>query len=72
MALSQNGKNRVSREELKQASESNKVYDFMGNYNQMKNFGIKNHAKVFEESKDNMVTLWAPISGFVKGLFDKG
>lgn len=70
MRLSENGKKGVSREELKEASENLGVNDFMGNFNQMKNFGEKNHAKVFSE--DNyIITLWEPISDFVKIHFGK-
>ena len=40
------------------------VKDFDGNFNQMKNFGDKNHGKVFEE-KNGVVTLWEPVSNFI-------
>lgn len=43
---------------------------FDGNYNQMKNFGEKNHGKVFEES-DNIIILWEPVKEFILGLYYK-
>lgn len=43
------------------------VSDFDGNFNQMKNFGEKNHGKVFDESA-GVVTLWEPIRDFVLDL----
>lgn len=42
---------------------------FQSNYSQMKNFGPKNHAKVFAESPERMVSLWPPIASFVKRHF---
>jgi len=42
--------------------------DFEGNYNQMKNFGEKNHAKVFDEM-DGVITLWKPVNEFILGLY---
>lgn len=46
-------------------SACRKIKTFEGNYNQMKNFGISNHAKVFEEA-GGRVTLWEPVREFVK------
>jgi hypothetical protein len=46
------------------------VKDFYGNYNQMKNFGEKNHGKVFEE-KDGVVMLWEPVKDFILKLYDE-
>jgi len=40
------------------------IDDFSGNYNQMKNFGEKNHAKVFEEI-GNEIKLWDPVKDFI-------
>lgn len=68
MQLSEHGMKPVQREKLKNASESHGVSDFMGNFNQMKNFGEKNHAKVFTET-DHIITLWEPVSDFVKEQF---
>lgn len=44
--------------------------DFDGNYNQMKNFGEKNHGKVFEEN-DGYVTLWEPVKEYILELHQK-
>ena len=44
--------------------------DFDGNYNQMKNFGEKNHGKVFEES-NGIITLWEPVKEFILELSKK-
>lgn len=44
------------------------VNDFEGNYNQMKNFGEKNHGKVFEET-NGIVTLWKPVKEFILELY---
>jgi hypothetical protein len=46
------------------------VRDFYGNYNQMKNFGEKNHGKVFEE-KDGVIMLWEPVKDFILKLYDE-
>jgi hypothetical protein len=42
--------------------------DFKGNFNQMKNFGEKNHAKVFEE-KFGYINLWEPVKEFIIGEY---
>lgn len=44
------------------------VQDFYGNYNQMKNFGEKNHGKVFEE-KHGVITLWEPVKDLILSLY---
>ncbi len=44
------------------------ISDFDGNYNQMKNFGEKNHGKVFEE-RDGIITLWEPVEKFILELY---
>jgi hypothetical protein len=41
------------------------IEKFRGNFEQMANFGAKNHGKVFERKNDNL-SLWAPVSDFVK------
>jgi len=38
---------------------------FRGNFEQMANFGAKNHGKVFERNGD-VLTLWSPVKDFVK------
>ena len=69
MKLSDNGKNPVSREQLKDGAEKRGVKDFMGNYNQMKNYGVNNHAKVFSEDEKKMVRLWEPVKDFIIGIY---
>ena len=49
-------------------SKCSVLSDFEGNYNQMKNFGEKNHGKVFEEM-DGIITLWEPVKGFILELY---
>ncbi len=44
------------------------IKDFYGNYNQMKNFGEKNHGKVFEE-RNGYITLWNPIKEDILKLY---
>ncbi len=46
------------------------INDFEGNYNQMKSFGEKNHAKVFQEI-NNTIELWKPVAGFILELYEK-
>ena len=46
------------------------VNDFEGNYNQMKNFGEKNHGKVFEEN-NGVVSLWEPVQDFIMELYNE-
>ena len=50
--------------------ECNSIKDFYGNYNQMKNFGEKNHGKVFEE-KDGIITLWEPVKDLILRLYNE-
>ncbi len=45
------------------------INDFEGNYNQMKNFGEKNNAKVFEEI-NNTIELWKPVESFIIESFE--
>lgn len=51
-------------------SECKALNDFDGNYNQMKNFGEKNHGKVFVE-RDGHVKLWDPIKEYVIELYNE-
>jgi hypothetical protein len=44
------------------------IKTFQSNYNQMKHFGERNHAKVFEEAGEQ-VSLWEPVRNFVKKEF---
>ena len=45
-------------------NECQNISDFKGNFNQMKNFGEKNHGKVFEDNFGN-ISLWEPVKKFV-------
>lgn len=56
------GEEKISFQTLK--SKCSSVNDFDGNYNQMKNFGEKNHGKVFDE-RDGYITLWEPVKEFI-------
>ncbi|MEO1927247.1 MAG: hypothetical protein ABGX26_00970 [Nautiliaceae bacterium] len=61
----------ISKEYLKAYFKKNYPnINFEKNYNQMKNFGEKNHAKVFEEEK-NFITLWKPVSAFIVEEYKK-
>jgi hypothetical protein len=51
-------------------NECSSISDFDGNYNQMKNFGEKNHGKVFEE-RDGYVTLWEPVKDYILKLYNE-
>ena len=69
MTLSRNGNVRVTYSQLKKAFESQYSQDkgkFDGNYNQMKNYGLKNHGKVFTEYPDRSIVLWEPIADYVR------
>lgn len=46
------------------------IKTFQNNYVQMKSFGERNHAKVFEEA-GGRITLWEPVREFVKQEFRK-
>lgn len=50
--------------------ECHLIKDFYANYNQMKNFGEKNHGKVFEE-KDGIITLWEPVKDLILRLYNE-
>lgn len=72
MTLSENGEKGVFRDLLKDEFDNLYPEDkhlFMRNYNQMKNFGTKNHGKVFEEDDELSVFLWSPIKDFIKEMF---
>lgn len=45
-------------------------FEFKNNFDQMKNYGEKNHAKVFELT-DNKITLWTPIRLYVEDEYKK-
>ena len=51
-------------------NECSSIKDFDGNYNQMKNFGEKNHGKVFEE-RDGYVILWKPVREYILELHNE-
>lgn len=59
---------KVSLQALK--DKCNSVRDFDGNYSQMKNFGEKNHGKVFEE-RDGCVKLWEPVKEYILKLYNE-
>lgn len=46
------------------------IKTFQNNYNQMKSFGERNHAKVFEEA-GLLITLWEPSREFVTKEYEK-
>ncbi|MDE6008597.1 MAG: hypothetical protein K2G90_05250 [Muribaculaceae bacterium] len=72
MELSQNGALPVTVEELQSMCEGKGVEKFMGHYNQMKNFGLRNHAKVFMQPKyTTLIYLWSPVATYIKGLYKK-
>jgi hypothetical protein len=50
--------------------DSCKIKTFDSNFTQMKNFGDRNHGKVFEV-RDDKVALWSPVKDFIKLEFDK-
>lgn len=63
------GGNIVSREKLRK--ECNSPIDvFNGNFNQMSQFGKKNHGKVFEVVKDE-IQLWEPVSKFILEMYQE-
>lgn len=69
MKLSQNGEVPVRLEELQRLAEEEGVEKFRGNYNQMKNFGFRNHGKVFQE-ENGFVYLYKPVATFVKSVYE--
>lgn len=54
----------------KMESSCRSLKTFQNNYNQMKSFGERNHAKVFEEA-GSRITLWEPTRHFVKKEYEK-
>jgi hypothetical protein len=46
------------------------IKGFKGHYNQMKNLGIKNHGKVFEENNYEIAS-WEPVKEFIVNEFRK-
>lgn len=71
MSLSHNGLHSIPHTTLKERFEQLYNDQFESNFSQMKNVSPKNHAKVFTESKDGMISLWEPIATFVKEQFVK-
>lgn len=68
MELSDNGKNGVFVDMLEDEFGSkypDETSLFLRNYNQMKNFGANNHAKVFDEDEEKTVWLWEPVKDFI-------
>lgn len=73
MTLSQNGNDRVTYCQLKRSFECQYSQDkgkFDRNYNQMKNYGLKNHGKVFIEYQDKSIVLWKPIADFIRRQYN--
>lgn len=69
MNLSKNASSPIHYKVLKEKYEQMYDNSFKANYDQMKNFGTKNHAKVFYESEKGLISLWEPIAIFVKDQF---
>ena len=69
MKLSNNGCDRVTRNQFKEQFDILYQDSFESNYNQMKNFGLKNHGKVFNEYIDGSIRLWEPVADFIKSLY---
>ena len=70
MTMSKNNEILIKRDELQKEFERNHAGPFYSNYVQMKNFGLKNHAKVFEEDSLGNVRLWTPVADFIVGLYE--
>lgn len=47
-----------------------KIENFKSNYHGMKNFGKKNHGKVFDEV-GNKIFLWEPVQNFIEKEYEK-
>lgn len=47
------------------------VDTFSQNFDQMKNFSDKNHAKIFDVAANGQITIWPPINEFVERYMDK-
>ena len=72
MELSRNGILPVAVSDLQDLCKNRGVEKFIGHYNQMKNFGLRNHAKVFEQSKySGKIFLWPEVATYIKGLYKK-
>lgn len=69
MELSKNDASPIHKDQFKEAFEQSSAKPFDSNYNQMKNFGRKNHAKVFSEDNNGYIRLWHPVSAYIKDLF---
>ncbi|GEM_PF-1238233 len=70
MTLSKNNEMVIKRDELQTEFERDHRDPFYSNYVQMKNFGPKNHAKVFEEDSWGNIRLWKPVADFIVGLYE--
>lgn len=63
--------NSISKQKLnKECDELIGRSKFPGNFNQMTNFGQKNHGKVFETIND-LVYLWKPVAEFILAEYEK-
>lgn len=71
MKLSNNNALQVKRSKLQSEFEKGCDEPFFSNYNQMKYFGERNHAKVFSEDGNGNIQLWTPIASFVETEFRK-
>lgn len=71
MTLSENDTKGVDKKILKQHFDKESQYPFKSNYDQMKNFGDKNHGKVFEEDENGQIRLWSPVASFIRSKFNK-
>lgn len=69
MEMSDNDRVAVKRDDLQAAFEQDSSDPFYSNYVQMKNFGPKNHGKVFEENRMGFIRLWRPVADFIKRAF---
>lgn len=65
MELSNNGAIEITRECLQAHFEEISDRPFKSNYDQMKYFGDKNNAKIFDEDKYHTISLWEPTKVFV-------
>ena len=72
MKLSDNGENGIFLDMLRDEFDTlypEESHLFDTNYNQMKNFGSHNHAKVFEEDEEYTVRLWYPARDIIRELY---
>lgn len=70
MTMSKNNEILIKRDELQKEFEKDHADPFYSNYVQMKNFGPKNHAKVFQEDSWGNIRLWKPVADFIVGLYE--